>query len=93
MPSSHATNSEPLATAKPATVTIDCEDRWQVYHRLQSLGIEAQCKSFQPLQVTINTPTEAIQLWSVIKHVCGPRQVIAQALDKSWQLKPYAREL
>ncbi len=85
---SHATNSE-----LPTALTVDCEDRWQVYHRLQSLGIEAQCKSFEPLQVMINTPTEAIQLWSVTRQVCMPRQAIASILNRSWQLKSHVRDL
>jgi len=73
-------------------ITVDCNDRWQVHHRLQSLGIETQCKSFQPLQVRIDTPAEAIQLWSVIRQVSTPRHALADALDKSWQLKPFVRD-
>ncbi|MGC1309606.1 MAG: Asr1405/Asl0597 family protein [Phormidesmis sp.] len=98
MPSSNTTDSENLsdnlsqntATARPDAVIIDCEDRWQVYHRLQMLGIDASCKSFQPLQVTVNSPTEAIQLWSVIRQLSAPRHQLIAALYQSWQLKPHS---
>ncbi len=93
MPLSNLFSSESLPANLPpaaaAVLTVHCEDRWQVYHRLQELGINAQCKSFQPLQANINTPTEVLQLWSVIRQVSTPRHVLAAVLHKSWQLEPF----
>lgn len=88
-PANLAQNS---ASTLTVPFTVHCEDRWQVHHRLQSLDIETQCKSFQPLQVKIDTPAEAIQLWSVVRQVSAPRHVLADSLDKSWQLKPFVRD-
>lgn len=67
-------------------VSVACEDRWQVYHRLKELEISCHCGGFQPLQVEIATPTEALQLWSVIRQVSEPRSVLATALDRCWRL-------
>lgn len=68
------------------TITITCEDRWQVYHRLKELGIDCQCGGFQPLTVIVNTPTAAIQIWSVVSRVARSRNELVIALQKSWQL-------
>ena len=67
-------------------VTITCDDRWQVYYRLRSLDIGCQCSGFQPLQVKITTPTEALQLWSILRSVGQPRLVLAAKLQQCWQL-------
>jgi hypothetical protein len=46
---------------QPSTsFTINCEDRWQVYHRLQELDIVCQCQGFQPLKANIKTASEVI---------------------------------
>ncbi|PZO54181.1 MAG: hypothetical protein DCF15_11980 [Phormidesmis priestleyi] len=71
-------------------VAVHCEDRWQVYHRLQELEIDCQCQSFQPLQVHITTPTAAVQLWSIVKSISDPRTVQIDRLTQSW-LKPCAK--
>jgi len=71
-------------------ITIECEDRWQVYYRLQELGIKCQCGGFKPLQVTLQTPTEAVQLWSIVQRVSAPRQALIQGLHRSWR-SPYRR--
>ncbi|NJM96427.1 MAG: hypothetical protein HC800_03750 [Phormidesmis sp. RL_2_1] len=70
--------------------TIHCEDRWQVYHRLQALDIDCQCSSFQPLQANIQSPTEAIQLWSVVRCASASKEMLAQVIQQSWE-KPCAR--
>ena len=98
MPLFNFTNSERPSADLPQNsvstltvpITVNCDDRWQVHYRLQALGLETQCKSFQPLQVKINTPLEALQLWSVVRQVSMPRHVLAASLDESWQLKPFA---
>lgn len=71
---------------KPTGIAVDCEDRWQVYHRLQELDITCQCSGFQPLKVTIQTATEALQLWSIVRRVSQSRQDLIVVLTQSWQL-------
>lgn len=68
-----------------SSVTVSCDDRWQVYYRLQELNIDCQCSSFQPLKVNLQTPTEALQLWSVVKSVSEPRLSLAKRLNRSWK--------
>ncbi|MEL7352710.1 MAG: Asr1405/Asl0597 family protein [Cyanobacteria bacterium P01_A01_bin.116] len=71
-------------------IVVCCEERWQVYHRLQELDIPCQCKSFKPLQATVQTPTAAVQVWSIVRRVSQPRQSLANSLNQSWRL-PCAR--
>jgi hypothetical protein len=85
--------AEPIlnqSTNQSTGITICCEDRWQVYHRLQELDIRCECSGFQPLKVDIKTATEAIQLWSILKRVSQPRQQLIDVLHQSWQM-PCAR--
>ncbi|MGD1895517.1 MAG: Asr1405/Asl0597 family protein [Phormidesmis sp.] len=77
-------NQEPPA-AQSAPITVASEDRWQVYHRLKSLDIDCQCSGFQPLTVQVKTPTEMLQLWSVLRQVSQPRLVLAAGLQRCWQ--------
>jgi len=72
-------------TAMSPDTTVSCEDRWQVFHRLQSLDIDCECGGFKPLKVALKTPTEAIQLWSIVRRVSAPRQVLIDSLQQSWQ--------
>ena len=66
-------------------VTVSCEDRWQVYHRLQSLDIDCCCSGFKPLTGSLRTPTEALQLWSIVRRVSEPKHVLVELLQQSWQ--------
>ncbi|MBE9063508.1 Asr1405/Asl0597 family protein [cf. Phormidesmis sp. LEGE 11477] len=68
-----------------SAVTVSCEDRWQVYHRLQELDIDCECGSFQPLKANLQTPTEALQLWSIVRRISAPKQSLTAALDRSWK--------
>ena len=68
-----------------SNVTVSCEDRWQVYHRLQELDIDCECSSFQPLKVNLQTPTEALQLWSVVRCASDDKRTLVSTLSRSWQ--------
>ncbi|MFK8183371.1 MAG: Asr1405/Asl0597 family protein [Phormidesmis sp.] len=68
-----------------SNVTVSCEDRWQVYHRLQELDIECACAGFKPLQVNLRTPTEALQVWSVTRRVSASKQSLVAMLSQSWK--------
>ena len=75
-----------------SAVTVSCEDRWQVYHRLQELNIDCECSGFQPLKVNLQTPTEALQLWSVVRRISDSRPSLISALHRSWKA-PDAKRL
>jgi hypothetical protein len=74
-------------------VQIECENRWQVYQRLQELGISCQYTMHSPLEVTINHPTHHIQLWSVVQSFTMPRSILVQWLEKCWYLTPPNHDL
>ncbi len=48
-------------------IQLSGSERWTVHNRLQELGIASNCRTGQPLYVQIDTPKEAIQLWSVTR--------------------------
>ncbi|WP_026100048.1 Asr1405/Asl0597 family protein [Fortiea contorta] len=68
-------------------VEVDWVDRWRVYHRLQELEIPCWCAANQPLRVEINTPTAAVQLWSVAQQCTASRDDLIWILKQNWQLR------
>ena len=70
-------------------VTVEWSERWQVYHRLKALEIECSCQMNEPLQAEINSPQQAIQLWSIIKQVTSNRQELVDWLHQCWRIKSY----
>lgn len=68
-------------------VTIECGDRWQAYYRLQELELDCRCRCYEPLAVTVNTPREALLVWSVVQRVEGQRSELLERLERAWQLQ------
>lgn len=68
-------------------IEIQCEDRWQVYRRLQELDISCQCSYHQPLKVQVNNAVTAVQVWSVVKQVTMSRQTLANWLESCWRVR------
>jgi hypothetical protein len=64
---------------------IHSPDRWQVYRRLQELGIDCRCASYQSLQVEINGAIAATQIWSVTRQFSAPRQELVDRLEACWR--------
>ncbi len=77
---------EPLLsqTQSKHVVQVNWADRWQVYQRLQELGIQCWCETNQPLTVEIMTTLAAIQLWSVMQQFSASRQDLIRNLEFSW---------
>ena len=73
---------------KMTDFTIDCEDRWQVYHRLRELDIDCACQGVKPLKVMLQTPSEVLQLWSIVRRVSAPRNTLVADLKRNWRV-PY----
>lgn len=69
-------------------VEIARGDRWQVYQRLQELGIACWCCSDGYLKAEINTPTAALQLWSVVRQLSAKRPELTFWLHRCWHCKP-----
>lgn len=69
-------------------VRVQRGDRWQVYQRLQDLGIPCYCSSDGCLQAEINTPTAALQLWSVVRQLTAKRCELTLWLHRCWHSNP-----
>ena len=68
-------------------VAVARSDRWQVYRRLQALEIPCCCNGNGGLEVELNNPLAAIQLWCVIKQLTASRSELVAQLNRCWQLK------
>ncbi|WP_416665839.1 Asr1405/Asl0597 family protein [Egbenema bharatensis] len=79
-------SSVPSSTPVAQIVAIDRCDRWQVHHRLQELDISCTCLSDGRLQVEVDYPIAAIQLWSVARHITASRSQLANWLERCWAL-------
>jgi hypothetical protein len=58
---------------------------WQAYQRLQELGIPCQCCGNGYLQVVIDNPTAALQLWSVVRQMTASRRELTDWLQRCWR--------
>lgn len=79
----NSSNSQPQTHQ---IVNINSSDRWEVYRRLQELQIPCQCHTYQPLQVEIDSATNAMQLWSVVRQVTASRHQLLNHLGNCWQM-------
>ncbi len=80
--SGQTTQSRPL----PVTVVeLDRVNRWNVYRRLQELAVVCECGSNQPLTVVINTPADALLVWSVLQAATLPKLALTDHLERCWQ--------
>jgi hypothetical protein len=76
---------DPLFSEPSETINVARQDRWQVYQRLQELGISCSCTLEQPLQTQIHSPADALQIWSVIQQITAPRQELVFWLKRCWK--------
>jgi hypothetical protein len=60
-------------------------DRWQVYRRLQELGIPSWCEANAPLRVEISNPLALLQLWGVLRQLTASRQEMIGILEGCWR--------
>lgn len=72
------------STSPTQWITLPLGDRWQVYHRLQELGITCICPDDGSCQVNIESPTTLLQVWWVIRQVTAPRQELITWLEHCW---------
>ncbi|CEJ46058.1 Asr1405/Asl0597 family protein [Umezakia ovalisporum] len=68
-------------------VEVDWADRWQVYQRLQQLGISSWCDNNQPLRVEINNPLALVQFWSVMQQLTASRKDLICTLEHCWKIR------
>lgn len=80
------TNSSPDQQTKN-TLAIKWAYRWEVFRRLQALGIDCDCATNEPLLVDLDSPTTLVQIWSVVRQSTAPRHQLVAWLDDCWQSK------
>jgi hypothetical protein len=69
-------------------VNLQGIERWEAYHRLQSLQIPCQCSTHKPLRVRVDTPIDVLQVWSVIRQIRSSRQTLVGWLETCWRSTP-----
>ncbi|WP_159788272.1 Asr1405/Asl0597 family protein [Sodalinema gerasimenkoae] len=69
----------------PSQLKIHGCSRWCIYHRLKDLGISCQCSPYRPLDVTVTTPLELLQIWSVTRQYSSPPELLKDWLKQCWQ--------
>ncbi len=67
-------------------INLDGAARWSLYQRLQELAIPCTCACHHPLQVDVNSPLAALQLWSAIRRLAAPRTEQLNWLERCWRL-------
>lgn len=80
---------ETLESEPQTPLELDPIDRWNVYNRLQELSIPCQCRCGSPLKVAVDSPTAALQVWSVVRRLTTSRTVAIDALENCWNQVAY----
>ncbi|MEA5449826.1 hypothetical protein VB780_14680 [Leptolyngbya sp. CCNP1308] len=80
-------SGQDLRNAAPAqtVVSLDRVTRWNVYRRLQELHMLCECGCDRPLTVAIDTPADALLVWSVVQSTTQPKASLADHLERCWQ--------
>lgn len=79
-------------SAYSQAIAVKWADRWTVYQRLQELQIPCCCNTNRPLQVEIESPTAAIQLWSVVRQITTSRSELISWLNECWHQQTNVKE-
>ena len=77
----------PLDGQSKREVGVKWAYRWEVFRRLQSLGIDCQCSTNEPLLVNLDSPTTLVQIWSVVRQLNVERSQLVDWLDNCWRLQ------
>ncbi|MBD2459926.1 hypothetical protein H6G89_02605 [Oscillatoria sp. FACHB-1407] len=72
------------ASLSSQLIEIPICDRWQVYYRLQELGIPCTCLQDGSLWAEINSPLAASQLWSITFQLNASRSQLIDWLNRCW---------
>jgi len=74
----------PGADAPYIDLPLERITQWAVFHRLQELSIPCECGLSKMLRVGVQTPTSALQVWSVVQANTAPRQCTVAHLNRCW---------
>jgi hypothetical protein len=80
-------NGIPGSPAASAIVlSVQRSDRWQIWQRLQDLGISCDCVQDGTLRVNAGSALIATQVWSVTWRQSASRQQLVEWLCYCWQV-------
>lgn len=83
-----ASTEQNLAKNSPSLILeVKWAYRWDVFRRLKALGIDCQCSTNKPLLVHLESPTTAIQVWSVVRQFSTLRHELVDWLDNCWHVE------
>ena len=69
-------------------IDVTYGDRWHIYRRLMELKIPCKYSTGKPLTVAVDTPTAAIQVWSVARQQLVDRPQLVNWLDRCFDYIP-----
>ncbi len=78
-------NSSKGSRASTTAIPVVPAQRWELYHRLRSLGLACEYRSGGPLTVGFESPVEVAQYWCVLKQMTGSRSELVEWLQGCWQ--------
>ncbi|WP_442951414.1 Asr1405/Asl0597 family protein [Oscillatoria sp. CS-180] len=67
------------------TLELDPIERWNAFARLKELSITCHCSCGQPLQVVVESPTAALQVWSIVRRLTLSRDRTVELLENCWR--------
>ncbi|QFZ92102.2 Asr1405/Asl0597 family protein [Synechococcus elongatus] len=71
---------------------LDSTTRWDCYHRCCELALDCYCTPCHPLRIQIETPLQAIQVWSICQWIQRDRPSLSNFLESCWQLPVYQEQ-
>lgn len=85
--SNYLGSGQDLRDAAPAQIVIELDrvTRWNVYRRLQELNLVCECGCDRPLTVAVQTPADALLVWSVVQATTQPKLSLTDHLERCWQ--------
>ncbi len=78
--------SSPVSQPIVDIVDIKSTEKWEIYRRLQELGIPCSCATNQPLQIEVDNPLAIVQLVYVFRQLTVSRYELVDYLNSCWQI-------
>lgn len=78
--------SSPVSQPIIDVIDIKSIERWELYRRLQELGIPCSCATNQPLQVEVDNSLAIVQLVCVFRQLTKSRGELVGYLNNCWQI-------
>ena len=74
----------PISVSSQA-IAINGLERWDIYHRLQELDIPCECSTQKLLSVVVSSPSDLIQVWTVVRRITSSKRDLVELLKGCWE--------